>query len=195
MKRISMLMAFIAISFIHANCYGDCNCDVWEKRDGYCVDYVKSKIPSFPIPNSVSEISALKNKEISEVKEGDVAIFDLGKYWHVAYIEKVHLDQQGKATTIDVSEMNFGGKLSFDEYTNKWSPKNKSEWERALCCGVTDKYDQTSWRRNVALNTVTQIWSPATAASEAAGTGRGNAIATKAWEVFNRIYEFMERVL
>ena len=127
------------------------------------------------------------------MREGDVAIFDLGRYWHVAYVEKVHTDQQGNATAIDVSEMNFGGQMSFDEYKSKWSPKNESEWKRALCCGVTDKYDQTDSRKNVALNTVTQIWSPAPAASEGMA-GRGdNSVIDKVREVLNRFFLFTER--
>ena len=196
MRRIPILVTAIIITFVHTSCYaGNCNCDVWEERDGYCVDYVKSKISTFPIPNTTAEIAALKSKEIREVKEGDVAIFDLGNYWHVAYIEKVHLDQQGNATAIDVSEMNFGGQLSFDEYKDKWRPRNRSEWKRALCCGITDKYAQTSSRKNVALNTVKQIWSPAFAASEAANMRRGNPVVYKVREVLNRILDFTGREL
>lgn len=195
MRRIPIIVTAIVITGMYTSCYAGCNCDDWVKRDGYCVDYVKTKIPTFPIPNNAAEIAALKNKEIPEVTEGDVAIFDLGNYWHVAYIEKVHLDQQGDATAIDVSEMNFGGQMSFYEYKNKWRPKNESEWKRALCCGVTDKYDQTSMRKNVALNTVKQIWSPVSAASEGISGRRGNTVVDKVREVFNRFFLFTGREL
>jgi len=195
MKRYIEIVMIVLFTGVSTICFADCNCDDWVNRDGYCVDYVKSKIPTFPIPNSDAEIAVLKNKEIPKVKEGDVAIFDLGNYWHVAYVEKVHLDQRGKATAIDLSEMNYGGQLSFDEYKYKWRSKNEREWKRALCCGVTDKYDETSLRKDVALNTVTQIWSPATAASEGVGGGRVNNIINRVKEVINRFFDFTGRVL
>jgi len=164
-------------------------------RGGYCVDYVKTRIPTFPIPKTDIEIAALKNKETSKVEEGDVAIFDLGDYWHAAYVEKVHLDQHGAATAIDVSEMNFGGELSFAEFKSKWKSRSETEWRRALCCGITDNYDQTSLRKNVALNTVEQIWSPVTAMSEGVTERRAKALAGKAREVFNRFFQFTGREL
>lgn len=195
MKRSSLLVTAIIITGIHTSCYAGCNCDDWVNRDGYCVDYVKTRIPTFPIPNSVAEITVLKNKEIPDVAEGDVAIFDLGTYWHVAYVEKVRLDQQGKPTAVDVSEMNFGGNLSFNEYKGKWGPKKKSAWKRALCCGVTDKYSETSMRKNVALDTVTQIWSPRSAASEGVGGKYRLSVVDKVKEVLNRFIHFKEREL
>jgi hypothetical protein len=172
---------------MHTSCYAGCNCDDWVKRDGYCVDYVKTKIPTFPIPSNITEIASLKNRDIPEVTEGDVAIFDLGNYWHVSYVEKVHLDQQGNATTIDVSEMNFGKQMSFQEYMNRWGSKKASEWKRALCCGVTNNYDQTSVRINIPLNTVTQIWSPIIAAYKADNGRRRYTIVDNVMEVFNRL--------
>ena len=157
--RLKAIMATaFAITVMHSNCHADCNCDDWMKGAGYCVDYIKTRIPAFPIPYNVREIAAINNKEIPEVTEGDVAIFDIGKYWHFSYVEKVHRDQHGNAMAIDVSEMNFGGQMSFDEY--KWIPKNESEWKRAVCCGVTDKYGQMSLRNYIPLNTIKQIWSP-----------------------------------
>lgn len=144
---------------LSTNCLADCNCDDWVNRGGYCVNYVKSRIPIFPVPQSVASIKALKNKEIKEVDKGDVVIFNLGRYWHVAYVEKVHLDQQGNATAVDVSEMNFGGQLSFEEFKVKWGSTTKSEWRRALCCGVTKGYGQTAIRENIDLDSVYQVWS------------------------------------
>ena len=195
MRRISIIVAAIVITVMHTSCYADCNCIDWVRRDGYCVDYVKTKIPTFPIPNNPVDIAALKNKEIPDVTAGDVAIFDLGKYWHVSYVEKVHTDQQGNATAIDVSEMNFGGHMSFHEYKNKWSPKNESEWKRALCCGVTNKYGQTSLRKNIPLNTVKQIWSPVSAASEGVSVRRGITVVDKVMEVLNRFFHNTGREL
>ncbi len=153
---------------LHTRCYAGCNCDDWIKKGGYCVDYVKTKIPTFPIPQNTAEIAALKNRDTRKVTEGDVAIFNFSNYWHVAYVEKVQLDLHGNATSIDISEMNFGDQLSLNDFRNKWKQSSKSEWKRAVCCGVTDTYNQTNARKNVALNTVTQIWSPVATSSESA---------------------------
>lgn len=187
-SEIIMILTLIAIG---RNSFAGCNCDDWMNRGGYCVDYVKTKVPSFPIPKTDAEISALKNKVTSKVEEGDVAIFDLGNYWHVAYVEKVHLDSQGTAATIDVSEMNLGGQLSFAEYKKRWHSKNEGEWKRALCCGVTKKYDQRSIRKNIALHSVEQIWSPEMAASqEISGGHKDDSLLDKAREALNQFIQF-----
>jgi len=164
-------------------------------KAGYCVDYVKDKIPEFPIPQNTTEIASLKNKEISEITEGDVAIFSLRNYWHVAYVEKVHRNQQGIASAIDVSEMNFGDQMSFDEFRASWKSKNENEWKRAICCGVTDKYDQRSFRKNVTLDTVKQIWSPDSAESESVGVRRVRTVVDKVREVLNRFIDVVDRAL
>jgi hypothetical protein len=164
-------------------------------KGGYCVDYIKTKIPSFPIPMNTSEIALLKNKDIPEVAEGDVAMFNFSNYWHVAYVEKVHLDQQGNASSIDVSEMNFGGKMSFAEYKAKWRGKSRSEWKRALCCGVTDNYDLTSSRKNIALNTVKQVWSPNATISAGVKGEHDDTVFDKVRDVLNHFFEFTGREL
>ena len=196
MRRIPVIVTIIVITgMLHTSCYAGCNCDDWMKKGGYCVDYIKTKIPIFPIPQNTTEIANLKNKDIPEVTEGDVAMFYISNYWHVAYVEKVRLDQQGNATSIDVSEMNFGGHMSFGEYKNKWRLKSRSEWKRALCCGVTDNYDQTSSRKNVALNTVKQIWSPVSTVYEDVNEERDVTIFGKVREVLNRFFLFTEKEL
>jgi hypothetical protein len=195
MRRIQIIVTTIAIAVIHTYCYADCNCDDWVKNKGYCVDYIKTKIPTFPIPNNVLEIATLKNKELAEVTEGDVAIFDLGKYWHFTYVEKVHREKQGNATAIDVSEMNFGGQLTFDEYRNKWRPTNVNEWKRTICCGVTDKYGQKSLRKNIPLNTIKQIWSPVIATAERVSERHKNSVVEKVMEAINRFFLYTERKL
>lgn len=165
-KRIFGTMLFLTLLAGASTCLAGRGCDDWVKRRGYCVDYVKSRVPSFPIPNDVAEIEQLSNKSARDVAEGDVAIFNLGMYWHVAYIEKVHLDQQGDPTAIDVSEMNFGEQLSLDDYLKEWRLKKKSEWKRAVSCGVTTRYGDIDRRSNIPLSSVQQIWSPAVAASQ-----------------------------
>ena len=171
-----------------------CNCDDWMGKGGYCVDYIKTRIPTFPIPYK-DDMAGLKNTGIYDVTEGDVAIFTIKNYWHVAYVETVYRNQRGDATTIDVSEMNFGDKLSFAEFKAKWKSNSQAELNRAFCCGITDNYDQITLRKNIALNTVKQIWSPDDVASEGIGRRRVKAIVGKVREVVNRFFEFAEREL
>lgn len=195
MKRKAVISAVIVITGMATNCYADCDCEDWVNKGGYCVDYVKTRIPAFPIPRSTTEIAALKNKDISDVTEGDVAMFNFSNYWHVAYVEKVHLDRQGNATAIDVSEMNYGGEMSFDEYKARWRQKSRSEWKRAVCCGVTDNYDQAGFRKNIALNTVKQVWSPAVPTPGGVNDDRDDAVLDKVREVLNRFIQFTGREL
>lgn len=196
MKTIQILAATVLVTVLRTSCHAGCNCDDWMDRGGYCVDYIKNRIPAFPIPQSDAEIEALKNRETAKVEEGDVAIFDLGRYWHVAYVEKVHLDSQGAATAIDVSEMNFGGQLSLQEYRNRWNQTSESEWKRALCCGITKKYDQLGRRKNIALDSVEQIWSPDAATSQVISGGRQDAtLLEKIREALNQFIQFTGREL
>lgn len=196
MKVLSVLIMALALTGTqHTGCYAGCNCDDWMNKGGYCVDYIKARIPAFPVPQNIPEIESLKNRDISDVAEGDVAIFDLNNFWHVAYVEKVHLDRQGNATSIDVSEMNFGDQMSFNEYKRKWGQKSRSEWKRALCCGVTDNYDRTSSRKNIALNSVTQIWSPASPSPGDGFKDSDDTVLGKVREVFNRFIQFTGREL
>jgi hypothetical protein len=196
MKRCIGFIMFLTLTTACENSFADCTCEDWVNRGGYCVDYVKSRIPTFPAPKSVAEITVLKNRETSQVKEGDVAIFDLGKYWHVAYVEKVHLDHKGTATAIDVSEMNFGEQLTFEEYKNRWNTGSESEWKRAVCCGVTKNFEQRSMRKNIALTSNVHIWSPDTAAAhENSGRHGDDTFLEKVREAFNHLIQFTGRQL
>lgn len=173
----------------------NCDCGDWMNKGGYCVDYIKEKIPGFPIPQNTTEIASLKNKPVSEITEGDVAMFNFSNYWHVAYVEKVHRDQKGAARSIDVSEMNFGDRLTRDEFMAKWKSRNEREWQRAICCGVTDRYDELSYRKNIELDTLKQIWSPEPDDIEAASDRKGRRVIDKTKEVLNRFIEFVDRAL
>jgi len=166
MKNFVSIVLFCLVILVRTNCFADSYCEDWMTRGGYCVDYVKSKVPAFPVPLNHDAMVGLKNKETSKVAVGDVAIFDMGNYWHVAYVEKVHMDRHGHVKTVDVSEMNFGRQLRYNEYLNKWSVQDKKEWQRAISCGVTKNYAQVGARKNVALKTIKSIWSPAVAESE-----------------------------
>jgi hypothetical protein len=196
MKRCIELILILILTSVGTNSFAGCNCDDWMNRGGYCVDYVKAKIPTFPIPKTDTEIEALKNKAISSVEEGDVAIFDLGRYWHVAYVEKVHTDSQGRATSIDVSEKNFGGQISYDEYQDRWHTTSEREWRRALCCGVTNRYNQRGYRRNISIGSVEQIWDPDIAATQKTiGGDRDGTVLDKVRETLNHLIQFTGRKL
>lgn len=193
MKRISLLFSFIALLMLNTDCYAGCKCDDWVDKGGYCVNYVDLMIPSFPIPNSTTEIVTLKNKEIPEVTVGDVAMFNYSNYWHVAYVEEVHLNHKGAVTAIDVSEMNFGDQLSFDEFKDRWGSASESEWKRAVCCGITENYGQLGSRHRIPLNTVKQIWSPD--AAESSNRKLGTVVTDKIREAINRFFLLAGRFL
>lgn len=189
MKPAVILLLTLLVSGVHASCYAlSCNCDDWIKKGGYCVDYVKTRIDTFPIPYK-DDMPALKNIEVGEVTEGDVAVFKIKTYWHVAYVERVHRNPGGEATAIDVTEMNFGDPLSFAEFRAKWKSNSRNEWNRATCCGVTDDYGEISSRRNVDLSTVTQVWSPDDVVSEGNGQLRIKRIVDKVRKVIQRLLE------
>ncbi len=153
--------AIAALSVCLASPAGaDWNCDDWVARRGYCVDYVKSRVPSFPVPSGEDDIRRLNNRRVGDVERGDVAIFDLGRYWHVAYVENVHRDRRGNAVAIDVSEKNYGPRMSPDHYRKNWGAGKGSEWKRAVWCGVTKKFGQNGVRTNIPIATVEQVWTP-----------------------------------
>jgi hypothetical protein len=192
MKRLASIVLIVLISGAHSISYAaSCNCLDWMGKGGYCVDYIKTRIPAFPIPMR-DDMVELKNTSISNITEGDVAIFTVKNYWHVAYVENVRRNQKGEATAIDVSEMNSGDEMSFAEFKAKWKSNSQAEWNRASCCGVTDSYDQITVRKNIALRTVKQIWSPDDVVPEGFGRGRVKAMASKVREVLNRFLEFTE---
>jgi hypothetical protein len=193
MKRIFTGMAVLIVTLAYNGYAADCSCSDWVDKGGYCVNYVKQRIPSFPVPQSTTEIAVLKNKEIHDVTEGDVVMFNTSNYWHVAYVEKVHLNQQGLAATVDVSEMNFGDQLPFGEFKKAWGTRSEGEWKRALCCGVTENYGLMSSRAHIPLNTVKQIWSPDVVDSE--DKKLGAVVMHKAREVINRFSVLVEKYL
>lgn len=195
MKSVAIVLLTLAIAGSYTPCYAArCNCDVWMDRGGYCVDYIKERIPSFLIPTK-DDMLALKNTEVADVTEGDVAIFTIKNYWHVAYVEAVHRDRRGEPTAIDVSEQNFGDELSFVDFKTRWKSNSRQEWNQALCCGITENFDRVTWRRNISISTVKQVWSPDDAASAGTGRQRVNAFVDKVREVLNKFLDYTEREL
>ncbi|GFO55522.1 hypothetical protein GMSM_25290 [Geomonas sp. Red276] len=194
MKVLAIIVLATLVTTVDTCCYAvSCNCNDWVERHGYCVDYVKERIPTFPLP-SKDDMPALKNTGIADITEGDVAIFAIKNFWHVAYVEKVHRDPRGGATAIDVSEMNFGENPTFPEFRAKWLSSSKEEWNRAVCCGITENYDRVTRREWIPLSTVKQVWSPDDVPSELRRRRLSEAL-SRIKEVVNRFIEFTERDL
>jgi hypothetical protein len=192
MKFIAVLVVALLASAICTRCYAaSCNCEDWIKKEGYCVDYIKDRIPIFPIPYK-EDMPELKNTDVDNVTEGDVAIFTIKNFWHVAYVERVHRDLGGEPVAIDVSEKNFGDQLTFKEFKAIWKSRSRSEWRRALCCGITDNYDRVTRRSNIDLATVKQIWSPDDVPSENTARSHIDAMVGKVREVINRFFKNTE---
>ncbi|MBJ6725453.1 hypothetical protein JFN93_12100 [Geomonas sp. Red875] len=138
---------------------------------------------------------ALKNTTVPNVTEGDVAVFRIKNYWHVAYVEKVHRNLLREPVSIDVSEMNYGGDLSYSEFKATWKSRSKREWKRAAyCCGITDNYGEVTRRDHVDLDTVTQVWSPDDVDSEGYQE-RFKDLVDRARRVINRFKDLTESEL
>lgn len=188
MKRIAVVVFAVLISAVHSNSHAmTCNCEDWMGKGGYCVDYIKDRIPKFPIPYK-DDMPSLKNTDVADVTEGDVAVFIVENFWHVAYVEKVHRSRRGEATAIDVSEMNFGDELSFREFKEKWRSNSKYEWSRAVCCGITENYDRVTLRKNIDVDTIKQVWSPDDVPSDGGARLSVNAIVLKVRAAINRLF-------
>ena len=192
MKPIVEIVVVILLLLQTKTCFASWSCDDWVARRGYCVDYVKSRVPSFPLPGSVAEIARLDNKSIRKVAKGDVAIFDLGRYWHVAYVENVYRDKNGNVLSIDVSEKNYGEKMTQGVFKKKWDSHTPSDWQRAVWCGVTSNYGQTSLRTNVAIDSVEQIWSPKPSLFHQVRKGSLFGLLGNAHDFINRTLRFSE---
>jgi len=140
--------------------HADCSCEDWIDKGGYCVDYIKSRIPAFPVPYSIQAIKSLHNEEVHDIRKGDVALFTVSNYWHTAFVEKVHFDRWGNPLAIDVTEMNYGEPPTYEEFTARWGRVSPQEWQRALCCGVTKDYGRSEARAGIPIGSVYQVWSP-----------------------------------
>ena len=166
MKLLLVLLHVLLTMTAPACVFADCNCDDWVLRGGYCVDYVKARVPSFPFPQTHQEMLSLNNRETWQIADGDVAIFFMGSFWHVAIVERVYLDRFGAVTAVDVSEMNYGRPVSQTTFSEKWGDDGLAGWERAVCCGVTEGYAREASRKMVDIATVRQVWSPVAAELE-----------------------------
>lgn len=190
MKRLFGLVVPVLLLCLSSSSSAEWKCDDWVSRRGYCVDYVKSRVPSFPVPTSDADITRLDNKNVGDVAKGDVAIFDLGRYWHVAYVENVHRDHVGTVMSIDVSEKNYGDPLTRLDFTNLWDSSHVSAWKRAVWCGVTTKFGQTSVRSNVPIESVEQIWSPKPSLFHRVKRGKVGQLLDNAQVALKHIFRF-----
>ncbi len=160
MQHLVLLVAAFLPLCLASPCWCAWDCDDWERRRGYCVDYVKSRIPSFPIPRSEADVSRLNNRVPARIRRGDVALFDMGRYWHLAYVERVRRDRWGRASSIDVSEWNFGPPLTRESFRATWNQAAPPPWQRAVWCGVTEKFGRSGTRTGIPIQRVDQVWTP-----------------------------------
>ena len=77
---------------------------------------------------------------------GDVAIFDLGAYGHVAYVEQVNRDADGTPISVNLSEWNYG---------SSWKSDHNGQ-----ACGATNLFGQllAPPRNNVPVSNVNRFW-------------------------------------
>ena len=107
---------------------GDSRC--WLTKGGFCTDYVESKARR----GRTGKARQFKKIRLQEVKKGDIAQFNARA--HVAYVEGVVTDKNGKPVAVNVSEYNYGV-CWVDEETM-----------------VTDKYKVVNKRAGIPLGSV-----------------------------------------
>ena len=103
---------------------------------GYCTDYIKQRTG---FKHSGDAKNWPGNISTSEIRVGDVAVFDFGAYGHVAVVEDID------GSYITISEWN-------------WGPCRTGKCDRT--CGVTDNYHRITMRR-IPISSVTRFWRPA----------------------------------
>lgn len=148
-KLLSISMVFVTMVFFSNLPFASASpdCSKYIKMGGYCTDYVKSKVKPKNAPSGDAKTWP-NNVSKKDVKKGDAAIFkSVGSYGHVAYVEKVNLDKKKNPTSVDISEMNWGGK----------PPMMLSDYALRVSCGVTDKFGVVS-KRTVSINDVSGFW-------------------------------------
>jgi surface antigen len=104
---------------------------------GYCTDYIKERTGKQQSGDAKDWKSNIKK---DDVKKGDVAIFDFGKWGHVAYVEKVNHNKKGKPESVDISEKNWGSPL--DD------------------CARGPEFGKKTNRKDVSLSRVSRFWHP-----------------------------------
>lgn len=127
----------ISIAFSSMLVYG-LDCSQYIGR-GYCTDYIEFVTGKRQLGNGKDWKGNISS---SEVLPHDVAIFDVGTFGHVARIDSVNRDGNGKPISVNLSEWNYGSVLV-----------NAS-------CGVTDKFRITTYRVNVPLSSISRFWRP-----------------------------------
>lgn len=130
---LTIVLIFCAADILYAECDGSC---AQYCNKGYCVDYINKQLH---INKSGNAKNWLKDANVcpDDVQANDVAIFDLGKYGHVALVDYVDGDN------VTLSEWNYGSKLINKE------------------CGVTNEFNTLhSPRRNIPKSSVTKFWRP-----------------------------------
>jgi surface antigen len=99
---------------------------------GYCTDYIKKMTGNSQPGDAKNWVS---NISPSEVLPCDTAIFtNVGNFGHVAFVDAVSRDGDGRPISVNLSEWNYGS-IFQDE-----------------SCGVTNKFGITTVRTNIAVS-------------------------------------------
>lgn len=109
---------------------------------GYCTDYIQQRLGRKPSGDAGTWPG---NTSVASIRQGDVAIFNVGSYGHVAYVEQVIADKSGKPTHIRVSEMN-------------WAPVLPGAENQK--CAITSNFGKVTTRPAVPIAAVARVWRP-----------------------------------
>lgn len=104
---------------------------------GYCTDYIFAQTGQRQ-PGDAQDWNG--DHDLSLLQKGDVAIFDLGTYGHVALVENVNKDSSGTPVSVNLSEWNYG-----PTYVNE-------------ACAVTNAFGIRGTRENIPVSTVDRFW-------------------------------------
>jgi len=103
---------------------------------GYCTDYIALKTGARERGNANGSQGKITKRE---VEAGDVAVFDFGRWGHVAYVESVNLDDKERKVSVKISEWNWGSGLDK--------------------CAVSSMFGKLS-TRTVLIRNVDHFWRP-----------------------------------
>ena len=112
---------------------------------GYCTDYITSRVGTKPSGHAKDWPANVTDKY--SVRRGDAAIFrGVPSHGHVAYVERVNNDRNGKAESVDISEWNW-----HQEYRDR-------------NCAVTRNFGIRTDRYKISISNVSGFWRPSSAA-------------------------------
>lgn len=129
---VSLMLVFSELAF-------GSDCSQYIGR-GYCTDYIRNITGSSQSGDARNWTS---NISLSEVLPGDVAIFaNVGNFGHVAFVDAVNRDGDGRPISVNLSEWNYGSTFQDES------------------CGVTNKFGITTTRTSISVSSISRFWRP-----------------------------------